>query len=384
MNTKWRNRILWIAALLAAIVILRYTVFAPKPILITAYVAQAGRVEDTVTNSKAGTVKTRKRASLSPETGGRVIYIGAREGQRVKAGDVLLRLEDSDLRASLNLSERAVQSAHAATHEACTTAELAGREVQRNRTLNEQGIVAASTLDRLENQWEAAQARCEAGRAEAKRAEAAVEVARAGLNKTELRAPFDGVVSQLTTEIGEWVTPSPPGVPIPPVIDLLDNESIYIEAPMDETDAGKLRPGLPVRINLEPYPDQSFEGTLSRVAPFVQDIAGQNRTVDVEAEFKDPEFTKKLLPGTSADVEVILQSRDNVLRIPTYALMEGNQVLVINGDKLIKRPVKTGLRNWEFVEITEGLQSGDRIAVSLDRAEVKEGAMVQVTGETRK
>jgi HlyD family secretion protein len=381
MNVKWRNRILWIALLAAVSVALRLTVFATKPIPIIAYVVKAGLVEDTVTNSKAGTVKTRKRASLSPETGGRVIYIGAREGQRVKAGDLLLRLQDTDVRASLTLAERALQSAEASMHEACMAADLAQRDVERNKPLKEQGIVPASALDRLENQWRMAQARCEAGQADTKRVQAAVEVARAALQKTELRAPFDGVVSQLHTEVGEFVTPSPPGLPIPPVIDLLDNENIYIEAPMDETDTGKLRLELPVRITLDPFPGQSFPGKLNRIAPFVLDVAGQSRTVDVEAEFNDQTFGTRLLPGTSADVEIILQSRDNVLRIPTYSLLEGNLVLLIQEGKLVKRPVKTGLRNWEFVEITDGLKNGDRIAASLERAEVKDGALVTVTSE---
>jgi len=364
------------------IIALRFTVFAPKSIGITAYVVKPGRVEDTVTNSKAGTVKTRKRASLSPETGGRVVFIGAREGQHVKAGEVLLRLQDSDTRASLALAERAFQSAEASRNQACTEADLARREVDRNKPLVAEGVVPSSQLDRLQNQLEVATARCEAGKAESKRAQAAIDVANAVLQKTELRAPFDGVVSQLHTEVGEFVTPSPPGVPIPPVIDLLDNKSIYVEAPMDETDSGKLHTGLPVRITLDPFPGKSFGGVLSRVAPFVLDVAGQSRTVDIEAEFKDAEFARQLLPGTSADVEVILQSQSDVLRIPTYTLMEGNFVLLIQDNKLVKRAVKTGLRNWEFVEITNGLKDGDRIAASLDRAEVKEGAPIKVDAET--
>ena len=215
-----------------------------------------------------------------------------------------------------------------------------------------------------------------------KRAEAAVDVARANLRKTELKAPFDGVVVQLSAEVGEWVTPSPPGVPIPPVIDILDDRSIFVEAPMDETDTGRLKKGIVVRISLDPYPDRTFAGTLTRVGSFVRDIEGQNRTVDVEAEFKDAEFAITLLAGTSADVEVILDARDNVLRIPTYALLEGGKVLVVDAEKkLASRNVKTGLRNWEFVEIRDGLKEGEQVVITLDRTDIKEGTRVQVTEE---
>ncbi len=379
MSSRWRNRIIVLAVIAGIILLLRFTVFTTKPIEISAYQVERGRVEQTVTNSKAGTVKARRRANLSPELGGRVVYLDAREGEHVKKGQLLLRLDDSELKASLGLAERAFEASTATMKEACVASDLAKKEWERNQSLHRDGIVSDAILDRVSNQYEVAKARCEAARAEANRARANVDVARAALLKTELLAPFDGVVVQVTTEIGEFVTPSPPGVPIPPVIDMLDERGIYVEAPMDETDASKLHTGLPVRINLDPYPDQTFPGTLTRIAPFVRDVEGQNRTVDVEAEFTDRDFARKLLPGTSADVEVILSSRDPVLRIPAYALMEGSRVLLINQNSLVARIVKTGLRNWDYVEITQGLKEGDLITVSLERAEVQEGVEVKVT-----
>lgn len=381
MTSKWFKRILWICVIAAAVVLLRYTVLAPKPLPVSVYRAKKGKVEETITNSKAGTVKVRQRSSLSPEIGGRVIYIGAREGDRVKTDTLLLRLDDSAYRASLNLSQRAVQAADGTMQEACIAADLAERDFQRNSKLHEQGIVSVETLDQIKNRLEVARARCASAKSEVKRSEAGVEMAQADLKKTELRAPFDGVIVQLSTEVGEWVTPSPPGVPIPPVIDILNDAGIYVEAPMDETDSGRLKKGLPARISLDPYPDKNFTGKLTRVGSFVQDIEGQNRTVDVEAEFVDRDFARGLLAGTSADIEVILDSRDSVLRIPSYAIQEGNKVLVVDRDKLISRTVKTGLRNWEYVEIREGLQEGEAVVVTLDRAEIKEGARVKIAEE---
>lgn len=384
MSSKWRNRIIVLAVIAGIILLLRFTVFTTKPIEISAYQVERGRVEQTVTNSKAGTVKARKRANLSPEIGGRVVYLDAREGERVKKGQLLLKLDDSELKASLGLAERAFEAGTATMKEACVASDLTKKELERNQSLHRDGIVSDAILDRVFNQYEVAKARCDAARAEASRARANVDVARATLLKTELRAPFDGVVVQVTTEIGEFVTPSPPGVPIPPVIDMLDELGIYVEAPIDETDAAKLHTGLPVRISLDPYPDQTFPGTLTRIAPFVRDVEGQNRTVDVETEFTDRDFARKLLPGTSADVEVILSSRDHVLRIPAYALMEGSRVLLLNQNTLVARTVKTGLRNWDYVEITQGLKEADLITVSLERAEVQEGVEVKVTEKINK
>jgi HlyD family secretion protein len=379
MSPKWRNRLIFVLIVAGIITALRFTIFKPEPIDVSAYAVETGLVEETVTNSKAGTVRVRKRANLSTEIGGRVVYLGVKEGDRVQEGQLLLRLDPTEQEASVKLSKRAAEAADAAAKEACATRDLAVRELRRNRELHAQGVISDSVLDQSANRSEAAEANCEARRAETNRAYAAIEVAQAALSKTQLHAPFNGVVVQVTTELGEWITPSPPGVPIPPVIDILDDSRIYVEAPIDETDAAKLRLGLPVRISLDPFPDQTFHGTLTRIAPFVRDIEGQNRTVDVESEFTGKDVIQKLLAGTSADIEIILTSRQNVLRIPTYALMEGSRVLVIENDTLVLRNIKSGLRNWDYVEVVEGLKKGEVITVSLELAEVKEGAKVTVT-----
>ena len=101
----------------------------------------------------------------------------------------------------------------------------------------------------------------------------------------------------------------------------------------------------------------------------------QARTVDIEATFDDPAAPGKLLVGYSADIEVILTTRDKVVRVPTSALLEGGRVLIAGADgRLAERRVKTGLANWEFTEVLEGLAAGERVVTSLERAGVKAGA----------
>jgi HlyD family secretion protein len=157
-----------------------------------------------------------------------------------------------------------------------------------------------------------------------------------------------------------------------------------VSAPLDEADVARVHPGLPVRITMDAFRGQSFAGTLSYVSSFVETRQEQNRTLTVEAVFTEGGLPPNVLPGLSADVEVILDARDDVLRIPTYALLEGNRVLVVRGEKLESVEVKTGLRNWEFTEVTSGLDVNDRVVVSLDRPEVKAGAKVRVTTESEK
>ena len=372
------------AGLLGAAVVVRLTVLRPAAVRVTVFRAAPGRVEETVTNSKAGTVKSRRRATLSTEVGGRVRDLPARKGARARRGDVLVRLADDDYRAQVLVQESAVTAAKAGRVESCRAAEQLDRDLARNRELAREKIVSAELLDQLQSRRDSAAAACEAAAARIAQAEAAREVARVALEKTVLRAPFDGIVADVTTEVGEWITPSPPGLPIPPVIVLIDDTAIYISAPMDEVDVAKVRVGQVVRITIDAYPNRSFPGKVARVAPYVLDVQEQNRTFEIEAELDDAAFARKLPPGTSADVEVILASRDGVLRIPSYALLEGGRVLVVEKERLVSRAVKTGLKNWQFAEVAEGLAAGDLVTVSLDRAEVKEGARVRIEAETKK
>jgi len=377
----WLRRLAIIALLAAVAVALRVWVFAPEPVPVTVVEAARGRVDETVTNSKAGSVKTRRRATLSPEIGGRVVALPARKGDRVRKGDILLRLASADLEAQLALKEQTVQAAQAGERAACLAADQAQRVRERYEKLGQDRIVSPDQLDSARSQQEVTAAQCHEARARVEEASAAKDAAKVQLDRTVLRAPFDGVVAELTTEVGEWITPSPPGVPIPPVIDLIDPDAIYVSAPLDEVDVGRVKVGLPVRITMDSHPGESYRGTLTRVAPYVQDVEEQNRTFEVDVEFDDAAFARTLLPGTSADVEVILESRDDVLRIPSYALIEGKRVLVVREGRLVSVPVETGLKNWEYTEIVSGLEPGDPVVVSLDRAEVKEGAQVRVTQE---
>jgi HlyD family secretion protein len=319
-------------------------------------------------------VKARRRAKLSPQEGGRVVAQPKREGERVRAGEVLLELDASVERARLDLARRERESAAAALRQACETAERSGRELERNRRLAEQGVVSEDRLDGFESAARSATAACDAARANEKRAGAAVLLAERQLEHMTLRAPFDGVIAELAIEVGEWSTPSPPVIQVPSVIDVIDTSSIYVSAPMDEVDSARLRPGLPARVAVDSHPGERFPGRLVRVGAYVLDVEEQNRTVEVEVELDDREMAARLLPGTSADVEVVLETREPVLRIPTAALLSGDEVLVLQDGRLEARAVEVGLRNWDLAEVRSGLGEHERVVVSLDRTEVEDGA----------
>ena len=365
-------------------VLFKWYVLTPDPISVSVVTVERGRVEETVTNSRAGTVKARQRAKLSPEIGGRVAEIPHRKGARVHAGDVLLRLHDDTQQAAVQMAQRELAVVQVKRERACLEADRAEREFQRHQQLKARDLVSTDLLDKFENLAQTTRVSCKQSQAEIARARSAIDEAKAQLAKTVLVAPFDGIIAELDSEVGEWTTPSPPALPVPPILDLIDPSSIYISAPMDEVDSSKIHEGQPVRVTLDPFPGQHYEGHVRHLAPYVLDVEEQNRTVEIEVELDDQTFASTLLPGTSSDVEVILAVKDNVLRIPPSTLFEGDKVFVVQQKKLFIRPITMGMKNWDFVEILEGLSEGDAVVTSLDQEGLEEGIQVIVQSSPSK
>ncbi|HET7833429.1 MAG TPA: efflux RND transporter periplasmic adaptor subunit [Gallionella sp.] len=338
---------------------------------------ERGLVEATVSNTRAGSVKACRRAKLAPPAGGQISRLLVKKGERVKANQILLELWNKDLQAQLQLAER--QLATSATHveEACAVAAQSAKDAERSRELRQRGFISPEGLERAETDAKAKQATCEAARSEIGQSRSRIAVARAELVRMVLRAPFSGVIADISGELGEYATPSPPGIPTPPAIDLIDDSCIYVSAPIDEVDAANVKAGQTARITLDAIKGKSFAGRVKRVAPYVLELEKQARTVEVEVEFIEPPTSENLLVGYSADAEIVHTTHENVLRVPTQALLEGKRVLVYGANGVLEeRTVATGLGNWEHTEITGGLKEGEQVVLSLDRAGVKAGARV--------
>jgi HlyD family secretion protein len=347
----------------------------PQPLKVGVVAAERGRVTATVSNTRAGTVDACQRAQLAPPLGGQIAGLPVREGDRVSKGAILLELWNQDLRAQLSLAERDRVASQARSEEACVQAGVAQREARRLKQLREQKLVSEEQTERAIGEADARAAACTAAKETARVAEARIRVAQANLDRTILRAPFDGVIAEINGEVGEFVTPSPVGIPTPPTVDIIDGSCLYISAPIDEVDAPAVRAGQTAYISLDAFPGRRFPGFVRRVAPYVLDVEKQARTVEIEAEIENP-AADNLLPGYSADVEVILDTRENVLRVPTQAVIDGKRVFVLDegARQLRERQITPGLANWEFTEVAAGLTEGEPVVVTVDREGVKDGA----------
>ncbi|MFQ5545210.1 MAG: efflux RND transporter periplasmic adaptor subunit [Acidiferrobacterales bacterium] len=350
----------------------------PKPIPVVLQQVDSGRVEASVANTRAGTVEACERAQMAPPTGGQVALLPVSKGQHVKKGEVLLSLWNDDLKAEVDLAKSEAGAAKAREEEACVLADVADREAKRLLKLKRSALVSEDRVDRAVTDATARAAACRAARAATQVSNERVSSTRAALERTVLRAPFDGIVAELNAKLGEFVTPSPPGIATLPAIDLIGRQCLYVTAPIDEVDVPAVRTGQPVRITLDAFSGQHFEGRVRRVAPYVLDLEKQARTVEVEAAFSDPNQMENLLPGYSADIEIILDTREGILRVPTEAVLEGYRVLVYDPDSgtLDERQFKPGLANWKYTQVASGLESGEMIVVSVEREGVEAGAHV--------
>lgn len=375
-GTRLLLRIAGIALLITAAGYITWHLTRSQPLEVELATVSRGAVEATVVNTRAGTIKACRRAKLSPQAGGQVIRMEIREGDRVKEGQVLLELWNTDLQAQHDLAKQQLATAESRRQESCILADNAQREYIRTQQLVEKGFVSAQRADDASATAKANRAACAATSAEVRRARAQIAVSQANLDRTQLIAPFAGVIAQITGELGEYVTPSPPGIPTPPAVDLIDDSCLYVSAPMDEVDAPKIRVGQVARITLDALPGQIFEGKVRRIAPYVTEVEKQARTVDVEAEFTNPDQAV-LLVGYSADIEAIIDHRENVLRVPTQVIRQDNKVWVLDQDsRLEEKTLKTGLANWAYTEVLEGLSEGDQVLLSGDNGEIKTGTQV--------
>ena len=377
-----RKRTTWIllGLIVAAGGLAFWTYTRPEPLAVAVRTVSRGLVERTVANTRAGTVKACRRAKLSPSIGGQIAYLPVKEGDRVKEGDLLLELWNDDLAAQVLLAEREVTATRARAQSVCSRVEAAVNNADRLAALLKSNV---GTQERMENAAAEAvslKAECESVRREVLVREAQLAAARAAFQRTRLLAPFNGVIGEINGERYEYVTPSPLGVPTPPVIDIIESGCFYVIAPIDEVDVAGIRVGMSARITTDAHGSRVFQGRVRRVSDYVLDVEKQARTVDVEVGFTHPEDFSHLLAGYSADIEVVIDRRDDVVRVPTEAVMTDGAVYVFLPDRaaIERRAIRTGVANWDYTEVIDGLQPDEQVVVNIDAPDLRNGAPAEV------
>ncbi len=358
---------------------LYYFTRPPQPIEVSAYTVKKGTIQASVANTRVGTVKACNRAFLTPAIGGNVVDVLVSEGDIVKKQQPLLLFWSDNLVAQQQQFSAQIQVNIATASQHCELALGAKRDEQRLIKLSSTpSIVTKEQLDQAKTRTKAEQAACIAAQNSVDVAKASLENITATLEQTVIRAPFNGIIAEINAEIGEYVTPSPLCILTQPAIELLDDDCLYISAPIDEVDAPQIKMGMPVCVTFDAFPQPRCSGVVTRIAPYVMEKEKQARTVEVEVKLT-PEQQQDLLPGYSADIQVILEERVDSLVIPSDAIMENSQVFLIDANNILsQKTIQTGLKNWQTTEVVSGLSEGERIVSENLHDSLSEGITVTV------
>ena len=213
--THHLRRLIIISSLVAIGIALGWYWSQPKPVPVQIQTVERGNVQSSVSNTRAGTVEACRRAKISPSIGGIIAELPIEQGDQVKSGQLLLSLWNEDLTALVKLAEREAVATAARATETCVISEVARSEANRSVQLRQKNLASDDDTERAVGDAKARAAACQAARESSRVAQAHIDVATKSLQRTVLLAPFDGIVAKINGELGEFVTPSPPGIPTP-------------------------------------------------------------------------------------------------------------------------------------------------------------------------
>ena len=316
----------------------------------------------------SGYVVAQRKAAVASKGTGRLVYLGVVEGDRVRAGQVIARIEDADVKAQLAQAQANLQLSRAELHDA-------QRSLARERFLADSGASAQATVD-------AAEARYERVKAGIAAAEAAVEAAQVALENTVIRAPFDGTVLTKNADVGEVVAPlAASAFSKSAVVTVADLRSLKVEADVAESNLEATSPGQACEIVLDAYPDVRYPGSVAMIVPTADRAKA---TVQVKVAFRS--YDARVLPEMSAKVHFLpRQSRaavdtQPVLVVPGTAVTERNGrsvVFVVERGRAVEVPVVVGRQVGSSVAIREGVRPGTQVVDSVG-ARLRGGAKVTV------
>jgi RND family efflux transporter MFP subunit len=373
---------------------------------VKAVTVKRGDIVETVSSTATGTIESDQEVTISAEVSGRIEKLYVKEGDYIEGGKPLLQLEKGEAQAQVQQARANLLAAEARLKEAQTGYQMSKALIQpqldeakanlqhaegtlnRIRKLYVQGIMPKDRLDEAERTYTIARAQYETALANksqvrAKEQEvasayaaleqmkAALTLAEIGLSRKVIMAPFSGLITEVSVKQGEFITPGQP------VARIVDTSKLYISATIDEADVRKVKVGQEVRVTLDAFPNKTFQGVVSEISPVISAKKLETRTSKVKVRLNSE--MEGLMPGLSADIEIIVGKGQNVLYVPTAAIMERENkkmVFTIEKGKAQRREVRTGLSNWDYTEILDGLKEGEQIITTLDDPALKEGKSI--------
>jgi RND family efflux transporter MFP subunit len=331
-----------------------------------------------------GYVVARTKASVSSRVTGRLAYLGVEEGSVVRRGDVLASLDNADYQAAVQQAEAGAAQARAALREAEAERGQLERDLTRGRRLLQDSLISEQEVEELASRLTATEARVGVQSAQIESADAAVAVAKANLENTYIRAPFDGTVLRKDAEVGEVVAPIATGGGLTrgAVVTMADLETLEVEVDVNEAYISQIGPRQPARITLDAFPDTSYRGAVRQIVPTAD---RQRATVLVKISIVDRDA--RILPEMGARVDFLEAARDDSTVVQTARIFVAAEavkddsgraiVWVVRDGRAFRVPVDAGPVSGNRREIRSGLSGGETVVLSGHEG-LENGASVRI------
>ena len=381
---KRRRRMYLIIALLLVIltgILFVKGVFNPAVEVETANVTQIYPSQTFTLLNASGYVVAQRKASVASKVTGLLVSLSVEEGSRVRAGEVIARLENDDVAASRKQAEAALNAARHNVEMAKAELTDATLSFHRSKDLVDKGYISQAEYDTAEARYRKSSASVASSEADVKAAAAALQGANVAIEYTLIRAPFDAVVLTKNADVGDIITPLGAAANAKAaVVTIADMDSLQVEADVSESSLHQIKMGQPCEIQLDALPDARFRGAVHMIVPTADRTKA---TVMVKVRFIDKD--KRILPEMSAKVAFLSREVKSDEQKPRTALNPASitshngkkSVFLIKGNKVSETPVTLGEQLGDMVEVLSGVKAGDRVVLQ-PLNKMKDGMRIKV------
>jgi RND family efflux transporter MFP subunit len=383
--SRRKKKPFFIASAIALLFILSFLyvsgIIAPATTIDVTTVAQVYPSQSLSVLNASGYIVAERKAAVASKITGRLVALMVEEGSKVKKGQIIARMESDDVTAAKNQSAANLVNALAALEQAKTDRDIARRENFRYQGLVADGSVSQSDWDAINTRYKRSEEGVKVAEANVLALKAALGGAKAGLDYTLIRAPFDAVVLTKNADIGDIVTPfAAVATAKAAVVTIADMSSLLVEVDVSETNIVGIRVGQACDIQLDALPAIRFSGEVYTIVPTVDRTKA---TVLVKVRFldKDP----RMLPDMSAKVSFLSRNLKSEERKPRLAVngsalvgkTDQTHVFVLQGNHVQETSVQTGVKLGDMIEIISGLKSGDRVVINPPKG-MKNGTKIKI------
>ncbi len=322
----------------------------------------------------SGSLTYQTEINMVSEVMGRVKNLYVKEGDRVKQGELLLRLDPATVQAQVDQLSASLAQSKLAIEQQRLTADMAETNFERYQKLRATGVVDAGTFDDMRTKRDQAKVQLSSTEQMALQTQAQLKQAREQLAKTELRSPINGRVTKLTIKEGETAVPSAVSIAGSDLLTIADTSNLYAEVNVNETDVARVVPGQTAKIVPAAFPDKSWHGVVETVAVSPRQVQGQGKTYPVKIRL-DASDELQFHTGMSCRAEIETRGTDAtpVVAVPVQAVRyeesdERDQpakasLFVVEDGRAHQKDVETGIADDNFIAITRGVEAGARIVV---------------------